>query len=92
MSRRTNSPFVGFVVAVAVILVTIGLVTVVFPIALGAAKLLLALLPILLMGAAIYSCIVLKKSANTKLLWIILIVIAPILGPLLWFLWGKNNT
>lgn len=67
------------------------------------AKVLLILLPIglllgvgvvpfLLTAAGLISAIRSNKPANTKLLWIILIVVAPVIGPLLWFLWGKKNT
>lgn len=48
--------------------------------------------PFLLTAAGLISSIRSNKPANTKLLWIILIVVAPIIGPLLWFLWGKKNT
>ena len=41
----------------------------------------------------IFSCVLSQKqSTNVKLLWIIIIVLAPILGTLLWFVWGKKNT
>lgn len=67
------------------------------------AKVLLILLPIglllgvgvvpfLLTAAGLFSAIRSNKPVNTKLLWIILIVVAPVIGPLLWFLWGKKNT
>ena len=58
--------------------------------ALGA--ILLGLLPLVLLVAALVSCILSAKPSNTKLLWILLIIFAPFLGPLLWFFWGKSNT
>ena len=53
---------------------------------------LLAILPIVLAVAAIVSCLTSNKATNTKLLWIIVIILAPVLGPLLWFLWGRGQT
>jgi membrane protein DedA with SNARE-associated domain len=52
---------------------------------------LVAILPIALLVLAIVSCIGSNKPTNTKLLWIIVIILAPILGPLLWFFWGKRQ-
>jgi len=53
---------------------------------------LLAILPIVLAVAGIVSCLTSNKGTNTKLLWIIVIILAPVLGPLLWFLWGRRQT
>lgn len=58
--------------------------------ALGAV--ILGLLPIALWIAGLVSCLQSDKPTNTKLLWVIIIVIAPVLGALLWFFWGKKNT
>ena len=49
-------------------------------------------IPILLTLAGLVSCIQSNKPGNTKLLWIIVIILAPFVGPLLWFFWGKQNT
>jgi hypothetical protein len=46
----------------------------------------------LLAVAAVVSVILARKPANTKILWLIIVILAPVLGPLLWFIWGKNNT
>jgi len=59
---------------------------------LPAAHALLAILPIVLVVAGIVSCLTSNKATNTKLLWLIVIILAPILGSLLWFLWGKSHT
>ena len=61
-------------------------------VALPLARALLFVLPIVLAVAAIMSCLTSKKETNTKLLWIIIIILAPLLGPLLWFLWGRRQT
>lgn len=37
----------------------------------------------------ISDCLSSNVATNTKLLWIIVILLAPILGTLLWFFWGK---
>ena len=46
----------------------------------------------LLAVAAVVSVILARKPANTKILWLIIVILAPVLGPLLWFVWGRNNT
>lgn len=53
---------------------------------------LLTILPIVLAVVAIVSCLSSNKATNTKLLWLIVIILAPVLGPLLWFLWGRRQT
>lgn len=50
------------------------------------------LIPFALMVAGLVSCIRSSKARNLKILWILIIVLAPFLGPLLWFFWGKKNT
>ncbi len=79
----------------AILLIIVGLVVL-----LVAAKVLLVLavpvlfvvIPVLLTLAGLVSCVRSNKPGNTKLLWIIVIILAPFVGPLLWFLWGKQNT
>jgi len=51
-----------------------------------------AVLPIIFTIAGIVSCLQANKPTNTKLLWLIIIILAPFFGPLLWFLWGKENS
>lgn len=60
--------------------------------ALGVAKIALYALPILFTIAALVSCFLSAKPEKTKILWIIIILLAPFFGPLLWFVWGKNHT
>ena len=54
--------------------------------------LLVWVLPILLTAVAVISVVTSRKPTNTKLLWLIIVILAPVLGPLLWFIWGKNNS
>jgi hypothetical protein len=94
MSSRT--PAVTFVTIVACVLFALGLVFVILPLALkvatGIFALLLWLLPLLFAIFALVSCINSPKKTEIKILWIIIIALAPLLGPLLWFLWGKKHT
>jgi len=54
--------------------------------------LLIGIIPFLLMILSIVSCVRSDKQANIKILWILICIFAPIVGPLLWFLWGKQKT
>jgi hypothetical protein len=58
----------------------------------GAIRLVWWVVPFLLMIAAIISCMNTSKSTNIKILWILVCIFAPIIGPILWFLWGKKHT
>ncbi len=49
-------------------------------------------IPLALMVAGLVSCIRSSKERTIKLLWILIIILAPCLGPLLWFFWGRKNT
>ncbi len=79
----------------AILLIIVGLVVL-----LVVAKVLLVLavpallfvIPVLLTLAGLVSCIRSNKSGSIKLVWIIIIILAPFVGPLLWFFWGKQNT
>jgi hypothetical protein len=51
-----------------------------------------AALPILFTICGAVSCLQSSKPPNTRLLWLIVIILAPFLGPLLWFVWGRQNT
>ena len=53
---------------------------------------LLALACVLFAAIGIFDCINSEKATNTKLLWILLIIIAPLLGSLCWFFWGKHQS
>jgi len=41
---------------------------------------------------AIVDCLKSSKETNKKILWIIVIFVVPILGTILWFVLGKNQT
>jgi hypothetical protein len=81
---------------VALLLVTLALagaiLVFVLPILVSALGLAFALLPLAFTVVGIVSCVNSQKSMNLKIVWLILIVLAPFFGPLLWFVWGKNNT
>lgn len=79
----------------AILLIIVGLVVllvVVKILLVLAVPLLFMVVPVLLTVAGLLSCIRSNKPGNTKLLWIIVIILAPFVGPLLWFFWGKQNT
>lgn len=76
----------------AALLLGLGVLTFLVPLLFSLAGVLLGILPVILIVAGLYSCVVSLKLANLKLLWIFIIVLAPILGPVLWFVWGKQNT
>jgi hypothetical protein len=93
---KSRTPVVTFVVVLACVLFALALIFVIVPLALkvatGVFALLLWLLPLLFTIAALVSCIGSSKRKETKILWTIIIVLAPFFGPLLWFLWGKSHT
>ena len=85
-----SPPFIFMlVVGVVLLLLAAKVVLALLPAALS---FLFWLLPLLLTVAGLVSCITSQKPANLKLLWVLIIILAPLLGPLLWFFWGKNHT
>jgi hypothetical protein len=52
---------------------------------------LVGLISLILTIVALVSCIQSAKPTNTKLLWVLIIIVAPLLGSLLWLLWGKDQ-
>ena len=92
----SKSPVLTFVAVVAALLLAAALIVFVLPIlasaATGAAAVLIGILPLILTVWALYRCVTSNKPTSTILLWIIIIVLAPFFGPLLWFLWGRSNT
>ena len=72
-----------------VVLVAAQLFLVAFPILIS---MLGGLLWLALVIGGLYTCLTSNKPNNLKLLWVIIIILAPILGSLLWFLWGRRNT
>lgn len=85
------SPVVLFVLALAVTMMAAAMLVVV-PAMWKLAAFLFALIPIAITICGLVSCLASEKPTNTKLLWIIIMILAPFLGPLLWFAWGRNNT
>jgi hypothetical protein len=85
-------PFV--MIALLLVAIAIGGAVLFFalPLLASATGLALALLPLAFTVIGIVSCVNSTKPMNLKILWLIIIVLAPFLGPLLWFVWGKNNT
>jgi len=93
---NSRSPVVTFVTALAGALIALALVVSILPLAFklagkafGVAG---SILPLVLTICGLVSCAQSAKPRNIKILWITIIVLAPVLGPLLWFLWGKSNT
>lgn len=80
---------ISVLVGLLVMLLLVKFVLLALPIAIAG---LMVVLPLALMIAGLVSCIRSSKQGNTKLLWIIIIILAPILGPLLWFFWGRKHT
>jgi Phospholipase_D-nuclease N-terminal len=80
-----------FVVALALTMIAASLLTL-MPALWKLAAGIFAAVPIALTIGALVSCLTSGKPANITLLWVIIILIAPILGSLLWFAWGRRNT
>ncbi|MEK7675052.1 MAG: PLD nuclease N-terminal domain-containing protein [Verrucomicrobiota bacterium] len=77
---------------VAIVLTAIALFFLT-PLLLGALGWLLFIaLPVAFTIAGLVSCLRSDKAGGLKLLWMIVILLAPFFGPLLWFLWGKKHT
>ena len=85
------SPVVLFVVALALTMIAASLL-ILAPTLSRLAAGILAAVPIGLTIGGLVSCLTSGKPANITLLWVIIILIAPIIGPLLWFAWGRKNT
>jgi hypothetical protein len=51
----------------------------------------LAAIPICLMLFGVFDCLSSQNPTNTKLLWVIVMLVAPVLGPLLWFTFGDRT-
>lgn len=85
------SPVVLFVVALAITMVA-GALFILVPAMWKLAAFLFALVPIVITICGFVSCITSDKPANIILLWVIIMILAPLLGPLLWFAWGRNHT
>lgn len=89
---RLKSSALTFVLIVTALLVGVALLALLAPVVITAGGFLLGLIPLLLTIAGLYSCLMSSKAVNIKFLWVVIIVLAPLLGPILWFIWGKQNT
>ena len=65
-----------------------GAVLILLPAMWKLAAILFSLVPLLVTVCGIVSLLMAGKPANITLLWIIVMILAPLLGPLLWFVWG----
>ena len=86
------SPVVLFVAALAAVMIAAAAVYLVLPALWKLAAILLALMPVAITVLGILSCVSAGKPANITLLWVIIMILAPLFGPLLWFAWGRKNT
>lgn len=94
MDRARRSPInlaLLFVAALAVTMLA-GAILILAPTMWKFAVVLFSLIPLALTICGIVSCLSAGKPANITLLWIIIMILAPFLGPLLWFAWGRRNT
>jgi hypothetical protein len=89
---RSKSKALTFVFAVAALLLALCFLYLALKLAVGAFSLVLPAVWLLLFCLGLISIVTSKKKTNTKLLWIVIIILAPVFGSLLWFLWGKANT
>jgi hypothetical protein len=80
------------VIGAAVLLVIVAGVLALLPLLGKTLRLVFGILPVVLTICAVVSCVTSRKPGNTIVLWVIIIVLAPLLGPLLWFAWGRRNT
>ncbi len=94
MDRARGSPIslvLLFVAALAVTMVA-GAILILMPAMWKLAVILFSLIPLAITICGLMSCLMAGKPANITLLWIIIIILAPFFGPLLWFAWGRKNT
>ena len=92
MRKKTKTTFLGFVVVLALVLVVFAILVRVVPAVFHAFLWSLSLIPLIATIAGLYSCLTSNKQTNIKILWVIVILLAPLLGPVLWCAWGKKNT
>ena len=70
----------------------VGGIFIFVPAAFKVAAVIFSLIPLAITIWALFSVVSAEKPGNITLLWIIIIILAPLLGPLLWFAWGRSNT
>ena len=86
-----NSAIVLFVAALAVAMLA-GAILMLLPAMGKLVAVLFSLIPIAIAVCGIISLLMAHKPANITLLWIIIMILATFIGPLLWFAWGRRNT
>jgi hypothetical protein len=86
-----RSPIVMVMIAAAAVVAAVGLALLV-PILYKAGAWAFGLIPVLVTVVGLVSCVTSGKPGSTILLWIVIIILAPLLGPILWFAWGRKNT
>ncbi len=90
MSSRSSA--VDMVTGAAALLVLVAGVFALLPWVGRTVRLFLGVLPVLFTIAALVSCVNSDKRGNIILLWVIIIFLAPVAGPLLWFVWDRKKT
>lgn len=91
MKAKTSASM--FVISLALILVALAVLWVAFRVLAASLAWVFGALHFIVAAIGIFSCVTSpKQKTNVKLLWILIIVLAPYVGTLLWFLWGKKNT
>lgn len=89
---RSKSTALTFVLAVAALLLAMVFLYLALKVAAGLLAFVLPVIWLLLFLLGLISILSSRKKTNIKLLWILIIILAPVFGSLLWFIWGRNNT
>lgn len=94
MDPTRRSPIFIPLLFVSVLAATmlVGSVFLFVPAAFKVGAVIFGLIPLAITIWGLLSVLSAGKPANITLLWIIIIILAPLLGPLLWFAWGRWNT
>jgi hypothetical protein len=89
---NSRSPSLDLVIGAAALLVLVAGVLALMPLLGRGFRLVLGALPVLFTVIGLISCITSGKRSSIILLWIVVMLLGPVLGPLLWFVWGRKNT
>ncbi|ASU58216.1 MULTISPECIES: PLD nuclease N-terminal domain-containing protein [Nocardiopsis] len=68
-----------------------GLLTTVLPILLLVGVAVVSLVAVVLIIAAVFSILTSRVDGAMKVVWLIFVCIAPLIGAILWFLVGRNR-
>jgi hypothetical protein len=68
-----------------------GLLTTVLPILLLVGVAVVSLVAVVLIVAAVFSILTSRVDGAMKVVWLIFVCIAPLIGAILWFLVGRNR-